>query len=189
MKENHTKPEVVMTEEKRGGGATMGWGDLLMQLRGNGTVICSCEMWNKIVPPFAQFHWGFLLADMWDWVFVCLCGWEGVACEEATRKQRPSEVWGWRWSLRNWGGLVVVLGLNARSTAVRHQRFTGPSPPAPLRTKATTKLTDESQMSRQSSKMPSQPRRQGIRNTHTTDYHSRSAEEEGETERWETVPL
>lgn len=87
------------------------------------------------------------------------------------------------------GGLVAVFGLNAQSTAVRHQRFTGPSPPAPLRTKATTKHTDESQMSRQSSKKPSRPQRQRIRNTHTTDDRSRSVEEERETEGGESVPL
>ncbi len=52
---------------------------------------------------------------------------------------------------------------------MRHQRFTGPFPPAPLRTKATTKCTDESQMSRQSSKKSSWPQRQRLRNTHTSD--------------------
>lgn len=40
-----------------------------------------------------------------------------------------------------------------------------------LRTKATTKLTDESQMSRQSSKEASWPRT--YTHTHTTDYHCR----------------
>lgn len=80
----------------------------------------------------------------------------------------------------------MVFGLNARSTAVRHQRFTGPSPPAPLRTKATTKLADESQMSRQPSK-PSQPR-SGESGTHTPPITHCGAVEE-ERERGECVPL
>lgn len=44
------------------------------------------------------------------------------------------------------GRWFAVFGLNASSAAVRHRCFTGPSPPVQLRTKTTTKLTDESQM-------------------------------------------
>lgn len=109
-----------------------------------------------------------------------------MACEETTRKQRSSEILEVVVRIVEPGGLVAVFGLNAQSTAVRHQCFTGPSPPAPLRTKATTKHTDESQMSRHSSKKPSQPQRQG---THTPPMTAAGPPRRKERQREERVFL
>lgn len=63
---------------------------------------------------------------------------------------------------------TCVFGSCASRTAVCHQRFTGPSPPAPLRTKLATNLSDEQQMSRHGSKTLSSAQRPRIRNTHIT---------------------
>lgn len=90
-------------------------------------------------------------------LFVCLRRWEGVACEEDVRKQRS------RGGFRGKEVRTVVVVSSSVWVECLEQRsassaFYWTHSTSALRTKATTKLTDESQMSRQSSKEASWPR-------------------------------
>lgn len=114
---------------------------------------------------------------------VCLFGCAGGRVwplRSVHGKRRSSKVF-FLWGGGSEDGGTRGFG-DVQSPAVRHRRFTGPCPPAPLRTKAATKHTDESQMSRQGSKKLSRPQRKRVGNTHATPDDCSHAAEEGREE-------